>query len=417
MHPSADPLAHGDLPLRLRFHPQKAGDFSATISLRALDAMGGSMGSADIIVRGTGTPKREPPDQHDGKQSDAAFVISTPNTEPESVRRNATAQALTAAVGAGAGGFAGSVPGAAVAAAAALRYESQLKKATEGGDVFPAIDESLDLDPTDATTERSYEPGAAQAIKLSQDHYRLWGFTTASAEPPNAFAPMLDDIAILLSIDPAARVVITGHTSMSGSDAFNEALGEQRAYRILEQFVERGVSPDRISAIGAGKSEPLVDEKAGPAAMARNRRVEIQLELTPAALTPSAPPAAPTTSPSLACDDVNHILRQNRAELAAWAAVLRKNPGAGKRMPGMSGEDIYLQPDVLDARQAAGEYGFSTAEADEMRARWKVRVDYDLLAHMNDLEVQNQALEKQLQNGECSTTGSVLEHLDQYKRP
>lgn len=72
----------------------------------------------------------------------------------------------------------------------------------------------------------------------------------------------------------SADVLVIGHTDFLGSDAYNDRLSVQRAQRVKELLVERGLSPRSIQVSGRGKREPLhpsSDNVAEP----RNRRVEI----------------------------------------------------------------------------------------------------------------------------------------------
>jgi outer membrane protein OmpA-like peptidoglycan-associated protein len=75
---------------------------------------------------------------------------------------------------------------------------------------------------------------------------------------------------------PSPEITAIGHTDRLGTDQINDALSLQRAQRVKEMLIERGVAAERISVAGRGEREPLVptaDEVAEP----RNRRVEINV--------------------------------------------------------------------------------------------------------------------------------------------
>jgi outer membrane protein OmpA-like peptidoglycan-associated protein len=75
---------------------------------------------------------------------------------------------------------------------------------------------------------------------------------------------------------PSPEITAIGHTDRLGTDQMNDALSLQRAQRVKEMLIERGVAAERISVAGRGEREPLVptaDEVAEP----RNRRVEINV--------------------------------------------------------------------------------------------------------------------------------------------
>jgi outer membrane protein OmpA-like peptidoglycan-associated protein len=75
---------------------------------------------------------------------------------------------------------------------------------------------------------------------------------------------------------PSPEIAVIGHTDRLGTDQTNDALSLQRAQRVKEMLIQRGVPAERISVAGRGEREPLVptaDEVAEP----RNRRVEINV--------------------------------------------------------------------------------------------------------------------------------------------
>jgi outer membrane protein OmpA-like peptidoglycan-associated protein len=81
----------------------------------------------------------------------------------------------------------------------------------------------------------------------------------------------------LLKENPKAQVRIAGYTSASGTDAYNQKLSERRANAVKGYLVSEGlISPDRLSVIGYGKTDPAMHEAApkelySPAAKANMR--------------------------------------------------------------------------------------------------------------------------------------------------
>jgi len=75
---------------------------------------------------------------------------------------------------------------------------------------------------------------------------------------------------------PAPEVVVIGHTDAVGSHQYNDALSVQRAERMRDDLVKRGIPVERIRVEARGKRElrvPTADGVAEP----RNRRVEISV--------------------------------------------------------------------------------------------------------------------------------------------
>ncbi len=88
-------------------------------------------------------------------------------------------------------------------------------------------------------------------------------------------------IADLLEDESDVHVVLEGHTDFIGTEEYNENLGSRRAESLREELIALGVSPERVSTVTFGKSQPLV---AGESDWARavNRRVEVHVdEATP----------------------------------------------------------------------------------------------------------------------------------------
>jgi outer membrane protein OmpA-like peptidoglycan-associated protein len=69
-------------------------------------------------------------------------------------------------------------------------------------------------------------------------------------------------------------ISIEGHTDSLGSDAYNQQLSQHRAEAVRDFLVQSGISADRITARGMGKSYPVASN-ATEAGRQQNRRVEM----------------------------------------------------------------------------------------------------------------------------------------------
>jgi len=108
-------------------------------------------------------------------------------------------------------------------------------------------------------------------------------FATGRADlKPGAMADF-DRVADALNKQPDRHITIEGHTDSVGSDDFNMGLSQRRADAVKAYLVGRGVSADRISAVGKGKGFPVTSNSTA-AGRQKNRRVEVIIENAPVAV-------------------------------------------------------------------------------------------------------------------------------------
>ncbi len=88
--------------------------------------------------------------------------------------------------------------------------------------------------------------------------------------------PLLDNLAKAINSDKLRgfSFVVEGHTDIIGSSEYNQKLSDQRALSVLTYLVSKGVSKERLKAIGKGSTELLTPDKPDAA---ENRRVRIIL--------------------------------------------------------------------------------------------------------------------------------------------
>jgi len=75
---------------------------------------------------------------------------------------------------------------------------------------------------------------------------------------------------------PYPEILIIGHTDAVGNAQFNDQLSRQRAQRVREDLIQRGIPADRVEVSSRGKREPLIPTAEG-VSEPRNRRVEINV--------------------------------------------------------------------------------------------------------------------------------------------
>jgi OOP family OmpA-OmpF porin len=85
---------------------------------------------------------------------------------------------------------------------------------------------------------------------------------------------VLDRVAIAISAHPGMQVEVAGYTDNRGAVTANERLSKARADVARGYLIERGVSPEQVSARGYGAEDP-VDTNATAVGRSKNRRVEL----------------------------------------------------------------------------------------------------------------------------------------------
>jgi outer membrane protein OmpA-like peptidoglycan-associated protein len=91
------------------------------------------------------------------------------------------------------------------------------------------------------------------------------------------FHSALDDVAVVLSRNPKARVEIQGHTDNIGSAEYNRILSEKRARTVKNYFVRKGVEKERLLPVGYGFTVNKASNQ-DESGRAQNRRVEFTFQ-------------------------------------------------------------------------------------------------------------------------------------------
>lgn len=104
-------------------------------------------------------------------------------------------------------------------------------------------------------------------------HGITFGFDSADIRADSE--PVLAALYDGLRSDSSASIVIEGHTSSEGTEAYNRQLSERRAQAVVASLVKRGIAPGRLSGVGAGESRPIAPN-TDESGRALNRRVEVR---------------------------------------------------------------------------------------------------------------------------------------------
>jgi outer membrane protein OmpA-like peptidoglycan-associated protein len=113
------------------------------------------------------------------------------------------------------------------------------------------------------------------------DHYgcpeMILNYENAEASLDSNDMRNLDKVVTFLNNNPDLHIIIEGHTSALGDEAFNQTLSEKRAKESLEYLVSKGISRNRMKAIGYGE-QFLIGDNSVEEGRAKSRRVVIRID-------------------------------------------------------------------------------------------------------------------------------------------
>lgn len=103
-------------------------------------------------------------------------------------------------------------------------------------------------------------------------------FPTNGTELTDRIKKRLDLVAIYVEADPTIEYIyIDGHTDVIGSRRDNRELSKERAEKVTEYLLQKGIAPEKIVSRYHGERYPAADNRTGTG-RERNRRVTIRLE-------------------------------------------------------------------------------------------------------------------------------------------
>jgi OmpA-OmpF porin, OOP family len=88
--------------------------------------------------------------------------------------------------------------------------------------------------------------------------------------------PELNRLVELLDEQPSIKVEVSGHADAIGTEEYNQKLSKNRAEKVSQYLIQKGISKDRISTTSYGESRP-VDSNETKEGRQKNRRVEFTI--------------------------------------------------------------------------------------------------------------------------------------------
>ena len=102
-------------------------------------------------------------------------------------------------------------------------------------------------------------------------------FDQGKAEIKNDSKPELEKLVSFLLANPNAEIELSGHTSSEGERGYNLSLSYKRVKACKDFIVAKGITEDRIIAIGFGPDHPVAPND-NETNRTKNRRVEMRLK-------------------------------------------------------------------------------------------------------------------------------------------
>ncbi len=118
--------------------------------------------------------------------------------------------------------------------------------------------------------DQDQDQGQDQALLDERKIY----FDFDRSEIPSEFQELLKSHARYLIANPSASIMIEGNCDERGTREYNMALGEQRAYSVLQFLTLQGVSRSQLDTVSFGEERPDV-EGHDESAWKYNRRAEL----------------------------------------------------------------------------------------------------------------------------------------------
>jgi OOP family OmpA-OmpF porin len=113
------------------------------------------------------------------------------------------------------------------------------------------------------------------ALNRIANAYKI-SFSNGRAAMDRSSGKALDRLVAVLKVCPAGGVEIQGHTDATGPRAKNIALSRDRAQAVRGYLIQRGVSANRLSAVGFGPDKPVASNRTDSGKV-RNRRIEFRM--------------------------------------------------------------------------------------------------------------------------------------------
>jgi outer membrane protein OmpA-like peptidoglycan-associated protein len=89
--------------------------------------------------------------------------------------------------------------------------------------------------------------------------------------------PELDKLVDFLKANPTIKIELAAHTDSRGNPDYNLKLSQARAQNAKDYLIIEDIQGDRVTAVGYGKTKPLIQNEKTEQDFQKNRRTEIRI--------------------------------------------------------------------------------------------------------------------------------------------
>ena len=140
----------------------------------------------------------------------------------------------------------------------------------QAADRLVFIGETIRLTPGPTVNDLTFNPAVPESGAVRVVERNAIVFNEGSH---TAHARQIDRFVEILNTFPQVTVEITAHADQRNDAERNQAISNERAQAVAAYVVSRGIEPNRVSALGAGESDPLIVAETDEAHSV-NRRVD-----------------------------------------------------------------------------------------------------------------------------------------------
>jgi len=160
--------------------------------------------------------------------------------------------------------------------------QAAASQATDEPDADPPADDAI---VKKSIIRAEVDTGPTQAPALEPAELTV-PFPAKGAKPDAAGMALIDGLLTNPTFQAGGPITIWGHSDSHGSDAENLAASRRRADATRDYLRTKGVPAGRITVIALGESRPVapnrkLDGSDDPEGRAKNRRVDIKVDLPP----------------------------------------------------------------------------------------------------------------------------------------